>query len=905
MSQTVYFNNPADIVNIFNQLVTITNALTGINQSIVNLEPEVYNNGLPNPLSLPDLSIPAERDMYEGIPDNIKTSIKSIVSGMSMTGLAMTMSHSFTFLDSPASNFGAISQAPGFDILSYINTIANQVNMTTGTFYGGNKEVQSVAPIFSDSLRGVAAFEMQNAPHSRQEACTFDPDATYNFHVKLGQLLNQLGQAGVYGPQADHGADLGHGRAEETMGEDGLLCYRMMQAKITGLQSQKVAATLKHVFEGVQSYYSSTSFKDLRESFISGYKGMKDAWYIMMGAYGLINGIPQQASAYIQKTIVRNYFQFNGVIMSDAATSSWLPRLGTFNSTDFKDLVLQQLNAGIDQFLIDTYPGYGGMHHKILRDLVAENKVSRARLEESAQRILIAKYKQGCIPTMSTFVNRVITNPTGTVAAVINDSDFNNQVLTQARNAIVLCKNDGILPLNKSTAVGFVGPAVKSRSIHLGTWIGDVEIPYTRLYTTTGLTKPTIEERLIVQGANYTGAYPYYTAAQMTGLAEKFPFHYFTGSVRVDGAGFIANGYKLLIDNNALPKYTYDDSEIADIISSVSSVSTVVVSLGWDIPTTHQQSDNQNTYGCDHTGTLYLEMLPPFQGVDLDVDKQKLLRGLLDAGKQVVVVYCGKKVEVIPYDILQRLSGFLYAGQLGSYGAQVIVETLYGDNNPTGRLSFSWPQSSSKYVHPYNNHIYMGPSFDFNNIYPSLEKASYNPAFPFAHGLSYGAIFTRTNMTGAINTTTNTLNVSYDLNNIGTTGTNELAACYGFNWVTNNMASRDCSYFLVDFKRVYVNAGQTVRVNFTATLDSLAIVPGDLHTQSIKQLLVPASNFVFVSEHNKQPNLFKYLGGRYRPTTAANWDFSGVLSSSAATSTKDFGIQINVSAPIFYDKFAV
>jgi beta-glucosidase len=917
-SQIVNFVNPASINDIFNQLVALTSSVQSTNEAVneINASNSLqYANGFPNPDSLPDLSPPAERDPFDGVPDNAKTYIEGLVANMSVLELASNMVSNAYFNVTPLlnNNYGGYPSSPGYDMTSNLNFTNNTFNSPTGSLYGGSGSSRSVVPIMGDHTRGIDSFETANSANHRQEGCTWDPTLLGNYYTRVAQLLNQMGVSTVFGPQADHGADLGHGRSDETFGEDQLLNFRCVESRVQSMQAQQIGATVKHVLEGIEARKSSIDGKRLRESFIAAFKACRDAWFVMIGAYVPVNGVTPNFSPLIIKTIIRQFFQFNGVVMTDALSSFWSSYQGSLVGEEA--LTLYQINAGIDQFLISYDAFVNGFVplQQVIVNLVTSGQVTRARIEESATRVLIAKYKQGNMPEMPNFINRYIADVPTTVSAVINDVQYNTLTLDIARKSIVLCKNDGVLPLNVSTGAGYVGNNFLDRKVHLGSWCGAYENDYIYFATGAGLTKQNVKEGLDLIGATYISSTPYYTNEQMTGIKESsgiWQVGSTTGTWWEDGNspfGFGPyTGYKTSINAGVLPKFVYNDAEIAQIISDMGSVDTIVATLGWNIPTTHEESDNGLVFGSDSTAVRYRELLLPYQGVELPYDQQKLLEGLLDAGKKVVVVFVGKKIQVIPHRIMSRLNAFIYAGELGSYAGQVIAETLYGLNNPTGRLSFSYPSTSAMYDSPYNCPFRTSAAFNLINIRAVSDKFSYDPAFPFAYGLSYGTAISKHNMTGTVDMNAGVFNASYQLTNNGSTGINELAALYSFDLVTKEFAGRDNAWFLLDFQRIFVDAGATVTASFTVPLKQFAFVPGDLHTQFTKQLMAPNGKYVVMAEHHDFKNVAKQIWDQMSVfAMETEIDFSGVLSAVAKDSTHDFGIQIELPQKIFYNDFSL
>jgi beta-glucosidase len=116
--------------------------------------------------------------------------------------------------------------------------------------------------------------------------------------------------------------------------------------------------------------------------------------------------------------------------------------------------------------------------------------------------------------------------------------------------------------------------------------------------------------------------------------------------------------------------------------------------------------------------------------------QRELLQALLDTGKPVILVLLGgRPLELGP--VTDKLAAVLMAWYPGTEGAAAIVETLFGDVNPSGKLPVTWPRTVGQ-IPLYYNHLPSGrPSepglrFTLNYLDESL-----TPLFPFGWGLSY------------------------------------------------------------------------------------------------------------------------------------------------------------------------
>ena len=202
--------------------------------------------------------------------------------------------------------------------------------------------------------------------------------------------------------------------------------------------------------------------------------------------------------------------------------------------------------------------------------------------------------------------------------------------------------------------------------------------------------------------------------------------------------------------------------------------------------------------------------LPVVNGVD-----QNALVAQVMAAKpnRTVVVYTGGSAAIAgSWSTAPAIIMALYPGQ---EQGNALAEVIFGDYNPGGRLSISFPNTADQ-LPPW------GPSF---NIYESAgegrgyyyyDKHNLTPLFAFGHGLSYTS-FAYSNL--RITQSGGTETVLVDVRNSGTRAGDEVVQLY----VSDPVASVDRRVKdLRGFQRVNIAAGATVTVTFTLTDQELA-----------------------------------------------------------------------------------
>jgi beta-glucosidase len=183
--------------------------------------------------------------------------------------------------------------------------------------------------------------------------------------------------------------------------------------------------------------------------------------------------------------------------------------------------------------------------------------------------------------------------------------------------------------------------------------------------------------------------------------------------------------------------------------------------------------------------------------LDLPGDQESLLEAVAKTGKPVVLVLQNGRALSISW-AAEHVPAILEAFYPGEFGGQAIAETLFGENNPAGRLPVSFPRSVGQ-LPVYYNHF---PSKTDHYI-----NGDDSPLFSFGYGLSY-TTFKYDNLTVTVPSADpgGDVLVSFDLTNTGSRDGEEVAQAY----VRETTASVATPIeALKAFSRVHLKAGET------------------------------------------------------------------------------------------------
>lgn len=271
-------------------------------------------------------------------------------------------------------------------------------------------------------------------------AATWNPELAYLYGKSIGEEARYRGKTVLLGPGVNICRTPLGGRNFEYMGEDPLLASRMVAPYVRGVQSNGVAACVKHyaLNNHEEERHNTNVIVDdraLREIYLPAFKSaVKDggAWAIM-GAYNLKNDQHLCHNDEMLNGILKGEWGFDGVVISD-----WGGTHDTMEAVrNGLDLEFGTWTDGMREGVSDAYRMYylADPYLKLIND----GAVGTAELDDKCRRILRMIFRTGMNPS----------RPFGSV----NSEAHYTAARQIAAEGIVLLKNDGgTLP---------VGPEVK------------------------------------------------------------------------------------------------------------------------------------------------------------------------------------------------------------------------------------------------------------------------------------------------------------------------------------------------------------------------------------------------------------------------------------------------------------
>jgi beta-glucosidase len=607
-------------------------------------------------------------------------------------------------------------------------------------------------------------------------SCTWDMKAIEESARIAAVEASADGISWTFSPMVDVSRDPRWGRVSEGNGEDPFLGAAIARAMIRGYQGKdmsrndEIMACVKHF----ALYGASEAGRD--------YNTVDMSRQRMFNEYML----PYQAAVEAGVgSVMASFNEVDGVpatgskwLMTDVLRKQWgfdgfvvtdytgINEMIDHGMGDQQTVAALALNAGVDMDMVsDAFSG-------TLKKSVEEGKVSAAAIDAACRRILEAKYKLGLFddPYKYCDVNRpkkqIFTKEHRAIARKTASESF------------VLLKNEGVLPLSKKGTIAVVGPLANTRSNMPGTWSVAAVLDNAPSLV-EGLREVVGDRAKVVtaKGSNLIGDADYEKRATMFGR-------------------------ELHRDNRT-------DRELLDEALKVAAGADVIVAaLGESSEMSGESSSRTN-----------LEM-PDVQ--------RALLQELLKTGKPVVLVLFTGRPLVLTWEE-EHVSAILNVWFGGSEAAYAISDVLFGDVNPSGKLTATFPQNVGQ-IPLFYNHKNTGRPLQegrwFEKFRSNYLDVSNEPLYPFGYGLSYTTFaYSDIHLSSTEMSADGELTATVTVTNTGSRDGAEVVQLYIRDLVGS--VTRPVKE-LKGFEKIFLKAGESRKVSFSITPELLKFYNYDL-----------------------------------------------------------------------------
>ncbi len=315
-------------------------------------------------------------------------------------------------------------------------------------------------------------------------ASSFDPGVATADDTIAARETATVGIKQIYSPMVDVSHEPRWGRISEAAGEDPYLGSVFAAARVHAAQGNdysapdKVVASVKHYAaygqpEGGREYNTTDmSESRLHNLYLPPFKAAVDAGAdTVMCSFNAIDGVPGCANHETETDLLKKQWGFDGFIESDYTAVAELracppknPDTGPCGhgvAADGPDAAQAALNAGTDQEMVSTNIRDFG------KQLLAEHRISMARLDDAVKRILRVKFRAGLFD--HPYVDQTKASDP---ASFVKPSD-RAAARKAAGESMVLLKNANTeLPLDPKKSVAVIGPLGDDQHDMLGPWWG-------------------------------------------------------------------------------------------------------------------------------------------------------------------------------------------------------------------------------------------------------------------------------------------------------------------------------------------------------------------------------------------------------------------------------------------------
>lgn len=508
----------------------------------------------------------------------------------------------------------------------------------------------------------------------------------------------------VFSPMVDIARDARWGRIVESAGEDPYLGSAIARAWVEGYQQgdltkpDSVAVSVKHFAAYGAAIagrdYNATDMSDitLRQVYLPPYHAAVDAGAAtVMSSFNSINGVPGTANPYTLTQILRKEWGFYGLVVSDWGAVGEL--LNHAIGPDGATVARKALEAGVDMDM------EGNLYGTTIVAQVRSGKIPESVVDEAARRILRVKFALGLFEHPYT----PVTPPYEPTAA------NRAQARAVADETIVLLKNDPIegvgslLPLGKTAKkVALIGPLADSAKDMLGSWgaLGDPKFAVSL--------RQALQERLGDRLLYAVGC------GVLAGKDEEVLKH--VSFIDQDPAKATAQSDAVLDDAKS----------IAEAVETAKKADVAILALG-------ESADWMTGEAASRTR------------LDLPGNQEQLLEAVAATGKPVVLVlFTGRPSEIKWAGA--HIPAIVEAWFPGIEGGHAVADVLFGEVNPSAKLTVSFPRAvgqeplyyaqmpTGRPAHGDLSHMPANAAEKFITRYLDEDNSA---LFPFGWGLSY------------------------------------------------------------------------------------------------------------------------------------------------------------------------
>jgi len=633
-------------------------------------------------------------------------------------------------------------------------------------------------------------------------SCTWDTVLIEKSARIAAREASADGLAWAFAPMVDIARDPRWGRVSEGSGEDPYLGSRIAAAVVRGYQgkdlrsNESVMACVKH-FALYGAAEAGREYNTVDMSRIKMYQ-----YYLPPYKAAVDAGVG---------SVMSSFNEIDGIpatgnrwLLTDLLRNQWkfnglvvsdytsLSEMSAHGMGDLPVISALALRAGLDMDMVSE--GF----LVTLKKSLQQGKITQKEIDQACRRILEAKYKLG-----------LFSDPYGRMnmeraAKELLSGDNRKTAREIAAHSFVLLKNnEQLLPLKKSGTIALVGPLADNQRNMLGTW------------SVSGDSKKSVT---VMEG--------------IKNVAGGVNIIYAKGANISDDTVLVKRTNTLGIEIE--PESRTAEAMLEEAVSAAGKSDVVVAVLGEASDMSGESSSRGE--------------------ITIPESQENLLKALVKTGKPIVLVLFNGRPLILNWE-QQHLGAILDVWFGGTEAGNAIADVLFGDYNPSGKLTMTFPVNAGQIPIYYNakntGRPYTGDgNTKFKSDYLDISN---DPLYPFGFGLSYtNFTYSPVTLSSASISTGQPVSVKLTVTNSGNYDGEETVQLY-----TRDLAASVTQPVreLKKFHKVFLKKGESKEVSFTLTTQDLKFVNSDL-----KWVYEPGAFKVFVGGNSRDVKEADLLG---------------------------------------------
>lgn len=580
----------------------------------------------------------------------------------------------------------------------------------------------------------------------------------------------------TFSPMVDISRDPRWGRVSEGSGEDPYLGSQIAMAMVKGFQGDELSAnnTIMSCVKHYALYGASEAGRDYNTVDMSRHRMYNE--YLPPYQAAVDAGVG---------SIMASFNEIDGIpatankwLLTDVLRKEWgfngfvvsdytgVSEMINHGFGDIQSVSAKAVDAGLDMDMVSE-----GLLTTLGKS-VQEGKLTEKQITDACRRVLKAKFLLGLFddPYKYCDENRAKNE-------VFNAANRAEARSTAAQSFVLLKNKDNVLPLKKSGTIALVGPLADAKENMTGTW------------SVAARFSESISLREGLQKAVGTQAKIIY--AKGSNLAED-------SILEKNSTLFGKSLHRDKRSATALREEAVRISKSADVI---------VAAVGEAAEMSGEAASRSN--------------------IEIPETQKDLIKALLKTGKPVVLVLFTGRPLALTWEE-ENVPAILNVWFGGSEAGDAIADVVFGDVNPSGKLSMTFPQNVGQvplyYAHKNTGRPLSGPWFQkFQSNYLDVPN---EPLYPFGFGLSYTDFsYSDIKLSASEITAADSLRVSIEVTNTGTRDGSEVVQLYIRDLVGS--VTRPVKE-LKGFQKISLKAGETRTVNFTLGKRELSFYNAEL-----------------------------------------------------------------------------